>query len=137
VPFARIDLAAGKSKEYLAGLADTVYAAMLTTLKAPEHDRFQVITEHAPGQVIADPSYLGIQRSADVVFIQLTLNLGRTVDQKKGFFQAVADGLHERIGIRREDVFISLVEVPKENWSFGNGIAQYAETPVPHVPAAN
>jgi phenylpyruvate tautomerase PptA (4-oxalocrotonate tautomerase family) len=137
VPFARIDLAAGKPKDYLAGLADTVYTAMLTTLKAPEHDRFQVITEHAPYQVIADPSYLGIERTADVVFIQLTLNVGRTVDQKKAFFQAVADGLHQRIGIRREDVFISLVEVPKENWSFGNGIAQYADTPIPHVPAAN
>ena len=62
----------------------------------------------------------------DFVFIQVTLNAGRTLDVKRAFYRAVADGLHERLGLRREDVFISLVEVPKENWSFGNGEAQYA-----------
>jgi phenylpyruvate tautomerase PptA (4-oxalocrotonate tautomerase family) len=73
-----------------------------------------------------DPTYLGIERSADALIIQLTLNEGRTVEVKKAFYKAVADGLHERVELRREDVFINLVEVKKENWSFGNGIAQYA-----------
>jgi phenylpyruvate tautomerase PptA (4-oxalocrotonate tautomerase family) len=73
------------------------------------------------------PDYLGIHRSKDCVFIQVTLNAGRTVNQKSAFYKAIADGLHERLGLRREDVFISLVEVSKENWSFGNGEAQYAK----------
>jgi 4-oxalocrotonate tautomerase len=57
----------------------------------------------------------------------VTMNEGRTVEQKKAFFKHVADGLQQRLGLRHEDVLINLVEVRKENWSFGNGIAQYAE----------
>ena len=126
MPFARIDLVRGKSSDYKRAIGDVVYDAMVEILKAPVDDRFQVITDHPPEGHIADESYLGIKRTADCVFIQLTLNSGRTLEQKKGFYKAVADGLHGRLGIRREDVFISLVEVAKENWSFGNGIAQYA-----------
>jgi 4-oxalocrotonate tautomerase len=126
MPLARIDLPAGKPADYQRAVADVVYEAMLTTLNAPKNDRFQVISEHARDTLIIDPTYLGIERSADALIIQLTLNEGRTVELKKAFYKAVADGLHERLGIRREDVFINLVEVKKENWSFGNGIAQYA-----------
>lgn len=126
MPFARIDLVRGKSSEYKRTISDVVYDAMVEILKAPVDDRFQVITDRPPEGHIADENYLGIKRTADCVFIQLTLNSGRTIEQKKGFYKAVADGLHERLGIRREDVFISLVEVAKENWSFGNGAAQYA-----------
>jgi 4-oxalocrotonate tautomerase len=96
-------------------------------LKAPKDDRFQVLTEHLAQDFIFDPSYLGIQRPKDCVFIQVTLNTGRTVDQKRAFYKAIADGLHKRLSLRREDVFIGLVEVSKENWSFGNGEAQYAK----------
>jgi 4-oxalocrotonate tautomerase len=126
VPLARIDLPAGKPAGYGRAVADVVYEAMIATLNAPKNDRFQVISEHARETLIIDPTYLGIERSADALIIQLTLNEGRTVEVKKAFYEAVADGLHARVGLRREDVFISLVEVKKENWSFGNGIAQYA-----------
>ena len=126
MPLARIDLPAGKPASYGRAVADVVYDAMIATLKAPKDDRFQVISEHGRDTLLIDPSYLGIERSPDAFVVQLTLNEGRTVDAKKAFFKAVADGLHERLGLRREDVFINLVEVKKENWSFGNGIAQYA-----------
>ncbi|HTW84679.1 MAG TPA: tautomerase family protein [Candidatus Sulfotelmatobacter sp.] len=126
MPLARIDLTAGKPPEYRAALGEVVYDSIVSTLNAPEHDRFQIITEHPPGGIVADPSYLGIARSPDVVFVSVTLNQGRTLEQKKAFYAAVADGFNARVGLRREDVVISLVEVPKENWSFGNGIAQYA-----------
>ena len=127
MPLARIDLAQGKSADYRKTIGDVVYDAMVETLKAPEGDRFQVITEHAADSFVADPNYLGIQRSEDCVFVQLTLNEGRTVDQKRAFYKAVALGLHQRLDIRLEDVLINLVEVRKENWSFGNGVAQYAQ----------
>ena len=126
MPLARIDLPAGKPADYGRAIADVVYEAMIATLNAPKDDRFQVISEHTPKTLFVDPTYLGIERSADALIIQLTLNEGRTVEMKKAFYKAVADGLQERVGLRREDVFISLVEVKKENWSFGNGIAQYA-----------
>jgi phenylpyruvate tautomerase PptA (4-oxalocrotonate tautomerase family) len=126
MPLARIDLPAGKPADYGRMVADVVYEAMIATLNAPKNDRFQVISEHMRETLIIDPAYLDIERSADALIIQLTLNEGRTVEVKKAFYKAVADGLHERVGLRREDVFINLVEVKKENWSFGNGIAQYA-----------
>jgi 4-oxalocrotonate tautomerase len=126
MPLARIDLPAGKPADYRRAVADVVYEAMIATLNAPKNDRFQAISEHTRETLIIDPTYLDIERSADALIIQLTLNEGRTVEVKKAFYKAVADGLHERVGLRREDVFISLVEVKKENWSFGNGIAQYA-----------
>jgi phenylpyruvate tautomerase PptA (4-oxalocrotonate tautomerase family) len=126
MPLARIDLPAGKPAPYGRAVADVVYEAMVATLNAPKDDRFQVICEHAADSLLIDPSYLGIARSADALIIQLTLNEGRTIEVKKAFYKAVADGLHARLGLRREDVVINLVEVKKENWSFGNGIAQYA-----------
>lgn len=127
MPLVRIDLAKGKSATYRGTIGEVVYQAMLATLSAPKDDRFQVITEHAADGFIFDPNYLGIRRSKDCIFIQVTLNDGRTVDQKRAFYKAIADGLHERLDLRREDVFINLVEVRKENWSFGNGEAQYIQ----------
>ena len=125
MPLARIDLPAGQSAEYRAAVGEVVYAAMLSALNVPKNDRFQVIVEHSGGDLVINPEYLGIQRSGAAIVIQVTLNEGRTLELKRAFFKAVADALHERIGLRREDVLISLVEVKKENWSFGNGEAQY------------
>jgi len=127
MPLVRIDLIEGKLPEYRASIGQVVYDELIAVFGVPKNDRFQVITEHPVQDFIFDPSYLGIQRSKDCVFIQVTLNAGRTVDQKRAFYKAIADGLHERLSLRREDVFISLVEVSKENWSFGNGEAQYAK----------
>ena len=123
MPLARIDLAKGKSPEYRRTIGDVVYTAMVETLKAPENDRFQVIAEHAESDFIFDPHFFGIERSPDCVFIQLTLATGRTLEQKKGFYKQVADELHAQLAMRREDVFINLVPVDREDWSFGNGEA--------------
>jgi phenylpyruvate tautomerase PptA (4-oxalocrotonate tautomerase family) len=99
---------------------------MLKSINMPANDRFQVITEHPAENFFADPNYLNISRSSGCIFIQITLNKGRTLEVKKALYQTIADSLHDQLGMRREDVVISLVEVDKENWSFGNGIAQYA-----------
>jgi len=126
MPIARIDLPAGKTAEYHRAVGDIVYEAMITALNVPKDDRFQVIAEHTAADLIIDPNYLGIHRTANAIVIQVTLNEGRTLEVKKAFYKALADGLHLRLGLRREDVLINLVEVKKENWSFGNGEAQYA-----------
>ena len=126
MPFVRVDLLEGKSPEYLAGLGEVVYEAMRATLNVPADDRFQIVTEHAPDHFMVDDQYLGIRRSADCVIVQITLNDTRTVDQKRALYRTLADNLNRQLGLRREDVFVSLVEVRKENWSFGNGEAQYA-----------
>jgi len=126
MPLVRIDLREGKSAEYRKALGEIVYESLVNAVGAPRNDRFQVITEHPSDGLIFDPSYLGIERSEDCIFIQITLNSGRTVEQKQRLYKAVADGLHQRLGLRTQDIFIGLIEVPKENWSFGDGIAQYA-----------
>jgi 4-oxalocrotonate tautomerase len=130
MPLVRIDLAQGKSLEYGQQVGQIVYRALTDVMNAPKDDLFQIITEHPKPGLQFDREFLGIHRSDDCIFLQITLNSGRTVEMKQRFYKAVADGLHESLKLRREDVFISLVEVPKENWSFGNGEAQYAPATV-------
>jgi phenylpyruvate tautomerase PptA (4-oxalocrotonate tautomerase family) len=120
MPLVRISLRQGKSQ-----LGDCVYRVMVETMNVPKGDRFQVITEHDSG-LIYDPEYLGIDHTDGIVFIQVTLNAGRSVETKKQFYARTAALLKDELAIRPEDVIINLVEVPKENWSFGKGEAQYA-----------
>ncbi len=126
MPLVRISLREGKSAAYRRAIGEGVHTAMVETINVPLLDRFQVITEHSSDDLIYDPRYLDIQRSDDVVFVQITLNAGRTVDQKRALYARIAELLAEKPGVRPQDVLISLVEVPRENWSFGNGEAQYA-----------
>src|SRR4051812_25053225 len=124
MPLVRIDFAQGKPAGYRKMIADTVYDTMVKIINVPQDDRFMVITGHPAEDLIIDPNYLGIRRSQDCVLIQVFLNQGRSVEMKKAFYLELAEQLNARLGLRKEDVFISLVEVPKENWSFGNGLAQ-------------
>lgn len=124
MPLVRIDLRHGKPAEYRRAIGQVVYESLVSAVGAPVDDRFQVITEHSSDGMIFDPSYLGIQRSEDCIFIQITLNCGRTLEQKQRLYKAIADGLHQHVGLRQQDVFIGLVEASKENWSFGDGVAQ-------------
>ena len=125
MPLVRIDLRKGKDSTYRQTVGRVVYDA-LVGVGVPAHDRFQVIQEHDADGLLFDADYLGIHRTDDLVIIQITWNEGRDTLQKKALYNAIAGGLHASLGLRREDVFISLVEVKKENWSFGNGEAQYA-----------
>ncbi|MFV3290376.1 tautomerase family protein [Pseudomonas sp. NY11955] len=127
MPLVRIDTRRHSDPQRIQLLGRIVYQAMRDAISVPEHDNFQVLAEHDGNHMVNDPQYLGIQRSDDQVFIQITLNEGRTTEQKKLLYKTIATGLNEQVGVRLEDVFISLVEVKRENWSFGNGIAQYAE----------
>lgn len=129
MPLVRIDLLEGKTPEYRTQLGEIIYQAMLDVLSVPKNDRFQIITEHPKAGLQFDRDYLGVHRSDDCIFVQVTLNSGRTVEAKQSFYKAVADGLNKDLQVRREDVFINLVEVAKENWSFGNGEAQYVVAP--------
>jgi phenylpyruvate tautomerase PptA (4-oxalocrotonate tautomerase family) len=127
MPLTRIDLPKGKPAEYRAELREIVYETLVQTVNVPADDRHEVVAEHDPENLNLDPNFLGIGRSAEAILIQITFNEGRTVEQKQAFYAALVKRLHERLGIRPQDVTINLVEVKKENWSFGNGIAQYVE----------
>lgn len=125
MPLVRIDLRKGKTAEYRRRVGQAVYDALIG-VGVPRDDRFQVIQEHDSAGLVFDPGYLGVSRSEDFISIQITWNEGRTLEQKRALCRAIADGLHASMALRPEDVFINLVEVKKENWSFGNGVAQYA-----------
>jgi 4-oxalocrotonate tautomerase len=126
MPLTRIALRRGKSPQYRQALMDGVYAAMRETFEVPEDDRFMVVDEYEADDFSFGRSYLGIARGDNLVIVQLTVSDTRTVEQKKALFRKIVERLAENPGLRPEDVFINLVEVAKENWSFGHGVAQYA-----------
>jgi 4-oxalocrotonate tautomerase len=126
VPLSRISLRRGKTAAYRRAVMDQVYEALRETFDVPEDDRFMLVTEHDEDSFSFGRRYLGIERSDDLIIIQITVSNTRGIDQKKRLYKRIAERLADRPGVRPEDVFVNLLEVAKENWSFGNGEAQYA-----------
>ena len=126
MPLVRIDLPNSIEPERRGLIGDVVYQAMADILNVPDGDKFQIITVHDADSLRIDPAYLGIDRSAKAFIIDTTLNAGRTVELKRQFYATVAERLTAEADVRPQDVLIVLTEVAKENWSFGNGEAQYA-----------
>src|ERR1700743_3027919 len=126
MPLVRVSLRRGKPAAYRKAILEGIYQAMISAFEVPVDDRFMVISEHDEPDFSYSKSYLGIPQTDDLVIIQITANNTRTVAQKKAFYRMIVENLKADPGVRPEDVVINLVEVAKENWSFGNGIAQYA-----------
>jgi len=125
MPLVRISLRSGTSPEHRRAIADGVHRALVDVANVPRDDRFQTVQEIAPGDLHFDPAYLGQQRSDAVVFVQITLNQGRSVETKRALYARIAANLEAAAGLRKDDVLVSLVEVPRENWSFGGGVMSY------------
>lgn len=126
MPLVLIDLDKAVPIERAAIISNVVYEAMHTVAGVPKNDKFQVITRHKRGEIVyPKEGYLGIKYSPDLVIIQVTWNSGRSVEVKQRFFRTVADQIATRAHISKQEVFINIVEVAKENWSFGNGEMQY------------
>jgi 4-oxalocrotonate tautomerase len=126
MPLTRIDLRSGKSAGFKQALVDGIYEAMRETFDVPEDDRFMTIVEHDDTTFSFGRTYLGVERSDDLVIVQITASNTRTVEKKKALYARIAGRLAESPGVRPQDLFVNILEVPKENWSFGNGLAQYA-----------
>jgi 4-oxalocrotonate tautomerase len=126
MPLVRISLVRGKPEAYRRKVGDAIHRALVETLGVPPLDRFQILTEHAPGDIVYDSNYLGIARTSDLLIVQITLSIGRTLAQKRALYRRIAANLAAAVGLRPQDAWINLVEVAKENWSFGNGEASYA-----------
>jgi phenylpyruvate tautomerase PptA (4-oxalocrotonate tautomerase family) len=126
MPLVEIILRSGKSEEYIRSVADGIHEALVSQANVPADDRFQIIHQVADTMLIDHPSYGGVNRSADLIVIKITLNAGRTVEIKKNLYGDIARRLEAGPGVRKDDVMICLIEVTKENWSFGGGRATYA-----------
>ena len=129
MPLVRITLAQGQGPAFRRAVADGVHRALVETANVPADDRFQVLEEVPAESLIFDPGYLGIERKGPVVFVQVFLNLGRTLEIKRALYATIAERLAAEPGVRREDLLVNLVEVPKENWSFGGGLMSYPPAP--------
>jgi 4-oxalocrotonate tautomerase len=126
MPLVRISLVKGKPEAYRRKVGDAIHRALVEAISVPPLDRFQLITEHEPGDLVYDSNYLGIARSSDLVIVQITLSGGRSLEQKRTLYRRLAATLSAAVGLKPQDAWINLVEVAKENWSFGNGVASYA-----------
>jgi phenylpyruvate tautomerase PptA (4-oxalocrotonate tautomerase family) len=125
MPLVRITLRHGKSADFVRAAANAVHEALVAQANVPPDDLFQVIDEVPAANLVAHPTYAGCERSDDVLFVEITLNAGRTVEIKRALYADIAARL-EKLGVRPDDVLVNLVEVTKENWSFGKGLATYA-----------
>lgn len=126
MPFVRIDLSKKHPEGFAQQVGEIVYEVMVTHINVPQDDKFQVITKHDSNELVIPKSYLGIEYSEGIIFIQITLNEGRTTEMKKIFYRAICEDLVKKLKVRPQDIVINLLEVNKENWSFGNGEMQYA-----------
>jgi phenylpyruvate tautomerase PptA (4-oxalocrotonate tautomerase family) len=125
MPLVRISLAPGRTLDDRRAIADGVHRALVETAGVPAADRFQVVEEVPGPDLHFSPDYLGIARTAGVVFVQVFFSVGRSVEVKKALYAKMAEKLAASPGLRTEDFVINLVEVAKENWSFGNGLMSY------------
>jgi phenylpyruvate tautomerase PptA (4-oxalocrotonate tautomerase family) len=123
MPLQRIDLVEGRPEAQRRAIADAVHTALVESIGVPKDDRFQIVTEHPRAGFVCTPAYLGL-RYEDPVLIQLTISVGRTTEQKQQLYRRLAE-LLEAVGVRRADAIVNLVEVTRDDWSFGDGVAQY------------
>ena len=127
MPLARIDVNKDAPPERIKVVSEAIYSAMIDIAKVPLHDKFQVVTRHAADEIIyPNEGYLGLTYTSDLILIQITWIGGRSIEVKKKFYQRIADEVHARAHVRKEDIWISLVDSAREDWSFGNGEMQYA-----------
>lgn len=127
MPLVRINLSNTYSIDDRQTIGETVYSAMVDIAKAPAGDKFLIFTLHADGELVYPPNtFMEMEYTAKIIFVQVFWVAGRTTDVKKAFYRKIADELHDRIGVRKENVWINLVDCTSEDWSFGNGDMQYA-----------
>ncbi len=126
MPLVRVSIGKGQTSAFRAAIGEGIHRAMVDTIDVPAEDRFQIFSEHGAEELIYDPGYLGIDRGEGFLVIQITMNAGRTLEKKRMLYRRIVDNLGADPRVRGEDILITLTEVPKENWSFGNGLASYA-----------
>ena len=124
MPFVQITLLQGKSPDYVSAIAESVYQALVDEFKIPESDKFQIVREVEPHQIVFPESYLGIAHTDNIVYIHIIAKEGRTADMKKRLYAKIASLINKRTDLSIDDIVVVLSENKPENWSFGRGLAQ-------------
>ncbi|WPP41725.1 tautomerase family protein [Paenibacillus hunanensis] len=126
MPLTRISMLKGRHTDHREQLKSVIADVIVDKLNVPANDRFILLDEYDADQFHYDPTCLDIERTDDLLIIQITLVVGRPTEVKKQFYEALAEQLHQQLQLRKEDIFVNLIEVTRDNWSYGNGIAQFA-----------
>ncbi|CAI3958178.1 4-oxalocrotonate tautomerase family (PptA) (PDB:1BJP) [Commensalibacter communis] len=126
MPLIRIDVVEGRNQQELNMLKETIHRAMVIAFEVPERDRYQILTQHKPGFLVAEDTGLDIPKTDKFVLIQM-ISRPRSAEQKKKFYSLVCQLLKENCGIEASDVMTSIVVNSDEDWSFGLGRAQFLE----------
>jgi phenylpyruvate tautomerase PptA (4-oxalocrotonate tautomerase family) len=129
MPLVRISLLKGKSPDQIRMMADGIHRALVDTYNVPEKDRFQIIEQRNPGEIIYDKDYLDIARTDDIVIVHIIAGRWRDTATKKALYSRIAERLSADVGIRSEDVQIIISPNERDDWSFGNGMASYVREP--------
>jgi phenylpyruvate tautomerase PptA (4-oxalocrotonate tautomerase family) len=129
MPLVRVTIGKGRSAAEKRSILDGIHDALVETANVPRDDRFQTLQEVEPEGFVFDPGYLGFSRTGRVVFVQIFMNVGRTLEVKKALYAAIARNLGAGAGLRPDDLLVNLVEVARENWSFGGGAMSYPPAP--------
>jgi len=124
VPLINIDVIRGRSPEQLRDLLDAIHDAMVEAFEVPETDRYQIVTQHDPDEVVAHDTGLGFTRTAELVIVRMT-SRARSEPAKQRLYQLLADQLQQRCGLDRHDLIVTITENGPADWSFGGGEAQF------------
>ena len=125
MPLVQIHLRKGKSPAHIRAISDGVHRALVEAFKVPADDKFHLVRQYEPDELIYDPHYLGVERSNDVVFIHIFAGNWRDTAAKKALYARIAELLAEKPGLRPDDVQIVLTLSGRDDWSFGMGRASY------------
>ena len=126
MPLVRLSLPHDATTQDIEAVSDAVHLALVAHCTVPMADKFHLVQRHAPDELICSPEFLGVKHSTHVVMVQVFLSSGRSLEAKKALYAQIARHIAETSSFAANDVIINLSETTRENWSFGNGIAQYA-----------
>jgi hypothetical protein len=123
MPFVTISLARGKSRDYLDAVSSAVHEALVQELGMNPGDRFQLIDQYEPGEMIFSRDFRGGPRSDDFIIFTITEGLDSGDAAKQRFYKTLVDLLAKDPGVRGEDVFVQMFRTAPGNFSFGSGVS--------------
>jgi hypothetical protein len=124
MPLLCFDLIQGRSENQIKKILDATHEVLIQSFAVPERDRYQIVREHAPSRMIVEDTGLGIERTPNMLVLQLTTR-PRSRAMKQAFYSSLVERLADQCGISPNDVVVTFVTNTDEDWSFGLGRAQF------------
>lgn len=124
MPLIQVDLQKQENPETLHHILDTIHECVVEAFDIPPKDRYQIVNQHDPEELILLDTGLGFERTNRQIVIRVT-SKQRTQDKKEKLYELLAQQLESECSIPPKDLLISIVENGDADWSFGFGRAQF------------